>query len=151
MPSITASNMRQTYSAAIRFRRIDAKSGMNFELFQNGGGSGYGVPDGKGPVIISTRNSSGHGVFGANYANETKRTHVDIGYVAIGAWHTYTIKAVGSHDPSQGRLEFYRDGQLKGTITGRDVNLGPTSNRLPPLKLGMYGDYATGVIDMDNV
>ena len=70
---------------------------------------------------------------------------------AISTWHTYTVKAVWSHNPSEGRLEFYLDGKLKRTITGRDVNLGPNSNRLPTMKLGMYGDYAVGVIDVDNV
>ena len=74
-----------------------------------------------------------------------------MGVIAIGAWHTYTVKAVWSHDPSQGRLEFYVDGKLKGKVTGRDVNLGPKSNRLPEMKLGLYGDYAVGVIDVDNV
>jgi hypothetical protein len=61
------------------------------------------------------------------------------------------VKAVWSHDPSVGRLEFYLDGQLKHTITGRDVNLGPESNRIPEMKMGLYGDYATGIIDVDNV
>ena len=36
-------------------------------------------------------------------------------------------------------------------VTGRDVNVGPTSNRIPALKLGLYGNEARGVIDVDNV
>jgi hypothetical protein len=152
MPLITSTNMRQTYSARIRYTKVSGWSGVTFELFQSGQKTGgYGTTDGYGPVIIMSREASGHVRAGANYANETKRTSVDLGYVAVGSWHTYTIKAVWSHDPSQGRLEFYLDGKLKKTISGRDVNLGPTSNRLPAMKLGLYGDNAVGIIDVDNV
>ncbi len=61
------------------------------------------------------------------------------------------MKAVWSHNPSEGRIEIYFDGTLKKKITGRDVNLGSTSNRIPEMKMGLYGDYAVGKIDVDNV
>jgi Polysaccharide lyase len=76
---------------------------------------------------------------------------VNLGYIPAGTWHTFMVKAVWSHDPSKGRIEFYLDGALKLKVTGRDANLGPTSNRIPSFKLGMYGDYAVGRIDVDNV
>jgi hypothetical protein len=152
MPVLSEANMSQTYSAAIRFHEHTGTGGVVFELFQGapGGGGRYGTRDGTGPVVIAWR-SNDHVFFRANYANETQWDMVDLGVIPAGSWHTYTVKAVWSHHPSQGRLEFYLDGQLKKTITGRDVNLGPASNRLPTLKLGLYGDHAVGSIDVDNV
>jgi hypothetical protein len=43
------------------------------------------------------------------------------------------------------------NGSRRLLVTGRDSNLGPTSSRIPMFKLGMYGDYATGQLDVDNV
>jgi len=153
MPTISEANRRQTYSAKMRYTKQPQNSGVNFELFQGapGGEGGYGTRNGTGPVIQGWRKTDGHVIFRANYANETKWDSVDMGYVALNSWHTYTVKAIWSHDPKQGRIEIYFDGKLKKTISGRDTNLGPDSNRLPMFKLGMYGDYAVGVIDVDNV
>jgi cell division septation protein DedD len=153
MPLISDSNRRQTYSADIRLYN-NAYDAVAFELFQSspsGPGEGYGTLSGYGPVFIMWRKSNGHVVMRHNYSNETKYDPVDVGYIAPGTWHTYTVKAVWSHDPSVGSLEFYVDGTLKKKITGRDSNVGSDSNRLPTMKLGLYGDYAVGVIDVDNV
>jgi len=152
MPIISEANRRQTYSAAMRFHDNTGTDGVVFELFQGapGGEKGYGNRNGTGPVVIFWR-SDGHVFFRANYANETKWDAVDLGSIPAGSWHTYTVKAVWSHDPSEGRIEVYLDGKLRKTIAGRDSMLGPQSNSLPMLKLGLYGDHAVGVIDVDNV
>jgi Polysaccharide lyase len=152
MPLITSANMSQTYSARIRYTKVGGSSGVTFELFQSGKRTGgYGTADDYGPVIFMWRGANGHVTARAYYASGTKSTDTDLGYIAVGSWHAYTVKAVWSHDPSKGRLEFYLDGKLKKTISGRDVNGGPTSNRLPTMKLGLYGDNAVGIIDVDNV
>jgi Polysaccharide lyase len=152
MPLLSASNASQTYSARIRFHDNTGSDGVVFELYQNApvGSTPYGTPDGKGPVFICWRDD-GKVSCRANYANETKWDSFALGSIPAGTWHTYMVKAVWSHDPSKGRIEFYLDGVLKKRITGRDVNLGPASDRLPEMKLGMYGDYAVGAIDVDNV
>jgi Polysaccharide lyase len=153
MPLISDANMRQTYSAKIRFHDNTGTDGVVFELFQyapGGESGGYGTRNGTGPVIICWR-KDGRVQCRANYANETKADTVDLGAIPAGTWHTYMVKAVWSHNPSAGRIEIYLDGTLKKRITGRDVNLGPASNRLPSMKLGLYGDYAVGKIDVDNV
>jgi hypothetical protein len=151
MPLLSAANARQTYSAKIRFHDNTGSDGVVFELYQYGPAlGGYGTRDGKGPVFICWR-MDGRVRCRANYANETKANTVDLGFIPAGTWHTYTVKAVWSHDPSQGRIELYLDGVRKLLVTGRDSNLGSTSSRLPTLKLGMYGDYAVGRIDVDNV
>jgi Polysaccharide lyase len=152
MPLLNDSNERQTYSAKIRFKDNSGTDGVVLELFQDGpaASAAYGSRDGKGPVVICWR-TDGHVWCRANYANETKWDTVDLGYIPAGSWHTYRVKAVWSHDPSEGRIEISLDGVLKRKITGRDVNLGSTSNRLPSLKLGLYGDDAVGVIDVDEV
>ena len=151
MPLLSNTNMRQTYSAKIRFHDNTGTDGNVLSLFQNGPQlGGYGTRDGQGPVVICWRNT-GRVACRANYANETKADAVDLGAIPAGTWHTYMVKAVWSHDPSQGRIEIYLDGTLKKRITGRDVNLGSTSNRIPEMKMGLYGDYAVGVIDVDNV
>jgi hypothetical protein len=152
MPLLSDSNRRQTYSAKMRFKDNTGYDGTVFELYQNApvGSTTYGTKDGKGPVIKIYRDD-GRVSARASYANETKYDTVDFGYIPAGTWHTFMVKAVWSHNSSEGRLEFYLDGALKKKITGRDVNLGPASDRLPEMKLGMYGDYATGVVDFDNV
>jgi hypothetical protein len=151
MPLITSANMRQTYSARIRFHDDTGSDGYVFELFQDSPeGETYGAHNGTGPVA-RFRRIDGHVKAYLHYANETKVNIVDLGAIKPGTFHTYTFKAVWSHDPSVGRLEVFLDGKLKKTITGRDVNLGPHSNRLPMMKLGLYGDYAVGRIDVDNV
>jgi Polysaccharide lyase len=149
----TSANMRQTYSAKIRFHDDTGSDGYVFELFQaqeGGPDGGYSTHDGQGPVARFLR-KDGHVYAYLHYDNENKVNIVDLGAIKSGAFHTYGFKAVWSHDPSVGRLEVYLDGKLKKTITGRDVNLGPNSNRLPMMKLGLYGDYAVGRIDVDNV
>jgi hypothetical protein len=151
MPLITSANMRQTYSADIRFHDDTGTDGVVFELFQDGPQTGgYGTRDGQGPVVIFWR-KDGRVAGRANYANETKFSNFDLGKVPAGTWHNYMVKAVWSHNPSEGRIDIYFDGKLKMKVTGRDANLGPTSNRIPALKLGLYGDYAVGRIDVDNV
>jgi hypothetical protein len=151
MPLITSANMRQTYSARIRFHDDTGSDGYVFELFQDSPDSEtYGAHNGTGPVA-RFRRIDGHVYAQLLYDNENKQNYIDLGAIKSGTFHTYGFKAVWSHDPSVGRLEVYLDGKLKKTITGRDVNLGPRSNRLPMMKLGLYGDYAVGRIDVDNV
>jgi hypothetical protein len=152
MPLLSDSNERQTYSAKIRFHDNTGTDGVVFELYQSAptGSTTYGTKDGKGPVVICWR-KDGHVWCRANYANETKADTVDLGFIPAGTWHTYKVNAVWSHNPSEGRIEIYLDGTLKKKVTGRDANLGPDSNRLPTMKLGLYGDYAVGKIDVDNV
>jgi hypothetical protein len=153
MPLITDSNRRQTYSADIRFHG-SCDDGVNFELFQMGTVSGgYGTKDGRGPVIIMYQRPDCHVIFGTNHVVNGKMTRdtVDVGYISAGSWHKYMVKATWSHSPGEGRIEFYLDGKLKKTITGRETTLHQSSNWLPELKLGMYGDFATGIIDVDNV
>jgi Polysaccharide lyase len=150
MPLLSSANMRQTYSADIRFHDNTGSDGSVFELFQDGPETGgYGTPDGQGPVV-RFRRVNGKVSFISLYANETKSTQVER-VVPAGSWHNYKVVAVWSHDPAVGRLEFYFDNVKIMTVSGRDVNLGPTSNRIPALKFGLYGDYATGVVDVDNV
>ena len=151
MPLLSNATMRQTYSAKIRFHDNTGSDGSIFELFQDGPQTGgYGTRDGQGPVVRFFRNNGR--VWGvANYANETKSNKFDLGVIPAGSWHTYMVKAVWSHTPSEGRIEIYLDGSRKLLVTGRDSNLGPTSNRIPMMKLGLYGDYAVGRIDVDNV
>jgi hypothetical protein len=153
MPLLSSANMRQTYSAKVRFHDTSGKGGTILSLFQDApNNGGYGTRDGQGAAITMWRNNGSDQVAGrANYANETKWNNFDFGTVRPGQWHTIKIVAVWSHDPKVGRIEVYFDGQRKLLVTGRDSNLGPTSNRLPALKLGLYGDYATGIIDVDNV
>ena len=152
MPLLSDSNERQTYRAKIRFKDNTGTDGVVLELFQYGpaASSAYGTKDGTGPVVVCWR-TDGHVWCRANYANETKWDTVDLGYIPAGTWHTYMVKAVWSHDPSEGRLDISLDGAVRKTITGRDVNLGPEAHRLPSLKLGLYGDDAVGVIDVDEV
>jgi hypothetical protein len=151
MPVITSQNMRQTYRADLRFMG-STDSGVVFELFQGapGGEGGYGNRNGTGPVVIFWRTRDG--VEGrANYRNETAFSNFDLGTVRAGDWHTYMVKAVWSHEPSEGLIEIYFDGHVRMRVTGRDVNLGPDSNKIPEFKIGLYGDHATGIVDVDNV
>jgi polysaccharide lyase-like protein len=153
MPLITSANMRQTYSADIRFHDDTGTDGVVFELFQDGPQEGgYGTADGQGPVVIFWR-KNGRVAGRANYVKGSQLAfnNFDLGTVRSGTWHNYKVVAVWSHDPSQGRIEVYFDGQLKLRVTGRDANLDSTSNRIPALKLGLYGDYAVGRIDVDDV
>jgi hypothetical protein len=152
MPLISEATMRQTYSAKMRFKDNTGTDGVVLELYQSAptGSTSYGTKDGKGPVVICWR-TDGRVKCRANYANETQWDSVDLGAISAGTWHTYMVKAVWSHDPSQGRIEIYLDGTLKKKITGRDANLGSTSNRIPTMKLGLYGDNAVGVVEVDQV
>jgi hypothetical protein len=153
MPTITSANMRQTYSYSARLR-IGAhcpKGCSVFELYQGapGGEGSYGTPNGTGPSARFKVNN-GRSQFETRYRNESKIDVYDLG-VSAGSWHTYTLEAVWSHSPSLGRFNIYVDGQLKRTIAGRDVNMGPATNRLSMVKFGLYGDRATGVIDIDDI
>jgi polysaccharide lyase-like protein len=151
MPLLSSTTMRQTYSAKVRFHDNTGSDGVVLELFQDGPQSGgYGTPDGNGPVFICWRNN-GRVKCRANYANETKATAVDLGVMPAGTWYTFKVNAVWSHNASQGRIELYVNGSRRLLVTGRDSNLGPTSSRIPAFKLGLYGDYAVGQLDVDNV
>jgi polysaccharide lyase-like protein len=153
MPLITNANKRQTYSTRLRYGTMIHNSGVNFSLYQDGPATGgYGTQDGKGPVVQGWRQASdGHFRFTVSYASGSKYDTYDVGYIALGTWHTYTVNVVWSDNASEGRFEFYVDGTRKKTVTGRGTNLSPDSNRLPMFRLGLYGDYATGTIDVDNV
>jgi Polysaccharide lyase len=113
------------------------------------GGESYETQNGTGPSArFTVRN--GRTKFETRYQNDTQVDEYDLG-VSAGSWHTYTLKAVWSHSPSEGRFDIYVDGNLKRTISGRDVNMGPETNRIPMVKFGLYGDNATGVIDIDDI
>jgi hypothetical protein len=149
MPGVTPANRTQSYRVKMR---PNVAHGVIFELFQGGDGGegGYGNRNGTGPVVIFVRN--GHNIWGrANYANETQATEWNCGSVPSGSWITLGIDAVWSHDPGVGRIEAFCGGRSVRTITGRSVMLGEGSNRLPMLKVGMYGDNATGQVDVDDI
>jgi Malectin domain/Polysaccharide lyase len=154
MPLVTSSNMRQTYSARVRFVSTTGPTGYDGKFFSLSvyapGGDSYGTQNGTGPNLSIWRDQGRVGGY-APYANETKATYFDLGPIAQGTWHTYTVKAVWSHDPSVGRLDIYLDGVLKKTISGRDIFLGPESNRLPMFRTGRYGEYAYGQLDVDDI
>ena len=153
MPVITEANMRQTYHVKIRYG--NTQSSTTFELYQGGQvKGGYGTDDDRGPVIKLWRDGrTGHikGAVWHHYPQGDVPQYFDLGFVAVNTWHTFTVKAIWSHDPRVGRLELSLDGVQKAAVSGRDVNMGRTSTRLPELKLGLYGDYAVGVIDVDDV
>jgi Polysaccharide lyase len=164
MPLVTSSNMRQTYSVRARFVSTTGKTGSDGKFFSlyvyaPGGEGGYGARNGTGPNLslwrgpVTLMKTQAKGSVGgyAPYANETKATYFTVGPVPQGTWHTYKVKAVWSHDPSVGRIDIYMDGVLKKTISGRDVFLGRTSNRLPMFRTGRYGDYAYGQLDVDDI
>jgi hypothetical protein len=158
MPLLSNSNMRQTYSYRMRFNRTGDNQGINMQLFQHapGGEGGYGTSNGTGPVAWHYRKTPpAHDTVRMEnlYSNETKRDFVDAGSIvpSTGLWYKFKVVAVWSHDPSIARLEFWFQDVLKKTITGRDVNLGPESNRLPAMQLGLYGLDALGTIDVDDV
>jgi hypothetical protein len=109
MPLISSTTMRQTYSARVRFHDDTGIDGSVLELFQAApGGESYGTQNGTGPVVRLWR-AHGKVYFTSLYDNETKKTEVSR-IVASGAWHTYSVNAVWSHDPAVGRLEFLLDG-----------------------------------------
>jgi hypothetical protein len=153
MPVITSSNMRQTYGVDLRYHASSPGwDGVNVELFQGqpGGEGGYGNVNGTGPVIIMGRDGST--LWGrANYNNEQSFTNMAPTSLRAGSWIRVRIEAVWSHDPKIGQLSIYVNDARRLHVTGRDVNLGPATNKLPEFKLGLYGDHATGVLDVDNV
>lgn len=153
MPLITDANRRQTYSFRMRFQSIQATTGVvALQLYQAGTkGESYGARNGTGPVVSMYRRTSGgdHGRFA--YDNETKFSVFNLGNTPIGQWNDYKVIATWSHLAGQGRIEFLKNGVRVLLVTGRGSNLGDDTNRIPKLELGLYGDFAVGTIDVDNV
>lgn len=156
MPVLNDSNRRQTYSADLRVTpdNMTAPSfhASIFELYQwaDGETETYGQRNGIGPTARFLWTNPNGGVFDNYYNNETERDRYRFS-ATPGKWHRYTANAVWSNDPNVGRIEIYLDGKLLNVFTGKPTNLGPNSNRLPALKFGLYGDFATGTLDVDNV
>jgi hypothetical protein len=163
MPLRTDANMRQTYSMRARFTTTPGSTGSDgkfWELYVFApGGETYGQKNGTGPNFVlwrgpvGVRQSTAKGAVEgyAPFDNERQFTFFPLGSVSQGTWHTYKLDAVWSHNPSVGRMDIYIDGQLKRTISGRDIFLGPTSERLPMVRTGHYGDYAHGQLDVDDI
>jgi hypothetical protein len=152
MPVLTEANRRQIYQADLRVN-ANTSSATIFELFQHADADD---PDGDGDEPYGERNGIGPTARfkGGKFYNCYNNEHTCDRYsfpITQGVWQRYTVKALWSYDPSIARLEVYRDNVLIHTITGKPTNLGPNSNRLPELKLGLYGDNATGTIDVDNI
>jgi hypothetical protein len=150
MPLLSPATMRQSYAADLCVHQ--AGGGSTFELFQyapGGESGGYGTQNGTGPVVRLWRTN---GVTEIQHwtHNETSSQIVRLS-VASGSCHRFVIRAVWSHDPKQGALEVSMDGVVRMRVSGKDVNLGPTSNRIPEVKFGLYGPAATGQVDVDNI
>jgi hypothetical protein len=150
MAVLTDANLRQTYSADLRVN-TNGKATV-FELFQHAdseddscGDEPYGARNGIGP----TARFKGDDFYNC-YNNENTCDKYTV-KATPGKWHRYLVNALWSYDKNVARLEVYLDGVLIHMITGKPTNLGPNSNRIPELKLGLYGDFATGTIDLDNI
>lgn len=156
MPVLTADNNRQFYSVDIRFYDNFVKGlpvNSNFmEFFQHADAEqeSYGKKNGIGPAARFHRDQNKHVYFDNNYNNETKQERIDLGYFPENEWHNFAVKAIWSPRPTEGLFEVYVDGKLKAVLKGNPSNLGPLSSRLPGVKFGLYGDNATGTIDVDN-
>jgi hypothetical protein len=155
MPLITDANRRQTYSADIRVRMNNANAGASiFEMYQfaTGDSESYGEPNGTGPAARFLWEKGNHLIFEHRYDNERKIDKYDFGALTSGRWYNVQLKAVWSADPSVGRFEVYLDGNRRFTITGKPAAMGPKSDHLPAVKLGLYGDYLAGsTIDIDDL
>lgn len=151
MPLLGDHNQRQTYRADLRVSPRCPQGCSIFEMFQGapGGEAAYGAPNGTGPsarfMVVN-----GRAKFETRYENEHKIDLYDLG-VAAEAWHTYEVVAVWSHDPRVGRFDVSVDGTHRCTVRGRDVCLGPLSNRIPMVKFGLYGDHVEGTCDVANI
>jgi Polysaccharide lyase len=151
MPPISESTQRQTYTAALRIGASCPNGCSVFEMYQYapGGEGSYGTQNGTGPAArFIVKN--GRSYFETRYNNETKVDQYDLG-VSASSWHTYTLKANWSHDPKISRFDVYVDGNLKKTISGRDVNLGPESSRIPMVKFGLYSYNCVGTADVNDI
>lgn len=153
MPVINDFNKRQYYSADMRFNDISDKADANImELFQwaDKETESYAKKNGIGPVA-RFKYTNGHVYLENYYLNETKVHWYDLGSIMQGRWHNYALRVLWTHDANEGLIEIYLDGKLKYTVSDRATNLGNHSNRLPMLKFGLYGDNATGTLDVDNI
>jgi len=102
-----------------------------------------------GPNSSYTSKLPGHYYFDRRLKPSTGSFNVDLGAYNISQWHTVKIDAVFSTDPKVGRMNISIDGKLKKTWTG---NTHPTCGWLTPVSVfGLYGDYSTGIVDVDNI
>ena len=151
MPLLAPHNLKQTYRADLRIGPTCPNGCSVFEMFQDApeGTGAYGSQNGSGPsarfIVVNGRMK-----FETRYNNEHKVDVYDLG-VAADQWHTYELVAVWSHAPRVGRFDVSVDGRHRHTIRGRDVNMGPTTHRLPAVKFGLYGDHVTGHCDVTNI
>lgn len=162
MDPLTEDNALQSYSADIRFHGYDGARGpvrnQFFELFQTSSTNpenSYGDKSGDtGPNIRFTHLEDG--TVRVSYttkdaSNTTVWNSEVLGTFQNDTFYNFRIDAVWSHDPAEGRYDVYVDDELRLTIENIATNVGPTADLLPSLKLGLYGDNAVGVVDVDNV
>jgi Malectin domain len=163
MPVITSENRRQTYSVDMRWTDpvpsnacSDVCKGrarvVTLQLYQHADGESesYGSHNGIGPAVRFLQYGDGRTAVEHLWNNENASERVPLGRPGNG-WHNYKIVAEWQLNGGPGRLEIYYDGVLKKVWSGTNINLGPASNRLPTLSVGLYGDYAVGIVDVDNV
>lgn len=143
---------RWTYSADIRILNLNSKATevnpISVTVNTSGGYCGNRIQV-FGPDSIYTSKLPGHYYFDRRLQPYKGSFNVDLGAYNISQWHTFKIVAVFSKDPRVGRINIYIDGKLKKTWTG---NTHPTCGWLTPeVRYGLYGDYSTGIVDVDNI
>ena len=143
---------RWTYRADIRFVKLNPKAtGVNPISVTVNNSAGYcgNRIQVFGPDSINTSKLPGHYYFDRRLHGAPGSFNVDLGAYNIFQWHTFKIDAVFSKDPQVGRINIYIDGKLKKAWTG---NTHPTCGwYTPEVRIGLYGDYSTGIVDVDNI
>jgi Polysaccharide lyase len=157
MPTVTDANDAQVYQADMRVHLPKAQGVNIFELFQNApGGGGYNPDYGPNNLVRfkvgSVGRANGQLYFESRFDDGK---HDDIDLYPLGpmgsGWRRLMIKAVWSHNPSEGRIEAYVDGRLRVTIKNRDSFHSPKATQLPMVKFGPYGIDGVGTVDVDNI
>ena len=157
MPQVTEANDEQVYQADVRVRLPRAQGVNVFELFQNApGGGGYNPAHGPNNLVRfqvgSVGRADGNLWFESRFdqGRSDDIDRYDLGPMGDG-WRRLMIKAVFSHQPSEGRIEAYVDGRLRVTIKNRDSFQSPKATQLPMVKFGPYGVDGVGTVDVDNI
>ena len=163
MPEITATNLSQSYISDVRFHPYSVEDGLKirnnfFELYQRSDttpASGYGdQASDDGPVARFRQKEDGEVTFhwlAKNDEGVKVRNQASLGTFETDRFYNFRLDATWSRDTSVGRFEVFIDGVSVLVLEDLPTNMGPTSNRLPAFKAGLYGDNAVGAIDFDNV
>jgi Polysaccharide lyase len=164
MSKLTDANREQTYRIDLRVvpnhpsfggdsRNSKWRYASIWEFYQYADGQreNYSRRNGIGPACRFLWRQDNHMIFEHRYNDEETIEHYDLGYVEPGSWHTYGLDATWSYDPRVGKYDVYMDGELRFKVRGKPTNLGPKSSRIPMVKVGLYGDYAIGTVDVDNL